>query len=365
MNPIVFVLFGVTGDLARRKIMPALSQVARSADVPIHFVGYGRRSMSQQEFKDYVVASTGEVSFVENAHYIEGELDDSTGYKALCTYISSLQPQQSLFYLALPPRFYLEVVAQLDRAQLCTNTTKLLLEKPFGLSSVTAQQLETILSRSVTEHQIYRVDHFLGKPTIRTLHRDLSEHFAEMTQVSLKLWESSDVAERGALYDELGASRDMIQNHVCAILAQLLSSDPTDPNSRAECMKTFTIGRAQFGQYIGFRAHPGVDGHSHTETFISFGARSGKDIDIQVETGKALANRCHLLTLLNEDAVIAKVNLDTDDNAYETLLQECIAGDHTYFVSWPEVTEQWRITEQLLALKTDVIYYHVGSNGLK
>lgn len=360
MNSIVFVLFGITGDLARHKIMPALLRVARSSDVPIHFVGYGRRNMTQQEFKDFVVLSTGDADLAQISHYIVGELDDSDGYAELATYISSLHPKQSLFYLALPPQFYERVVMQLASAGLSTDTANVLLEKPFGLSGALASMLELTLEKTLTEQQIYRVDHFLGKSTIRTLREKLVNQLPDVTDIGLKLWETTDAAGRGALYDELGTSRDMIQNHVLAILTQLLAANPRDPASRAQHLNDFSVHAAKFGQYKEFRSHPGVDVNSETETFIAFKGMSGT-IRIEVETGKALAQRHHLLTLEKDGRILAEVNLDTDDNAYETLLRECIASDRTYFVSWPEIVEQWRITETLLQFKKGVIHYPVGS----
>jgi glucose-6-phosphate 1-dehydrogenase len=361
MSRVIFILFGVTGDLARRKIIPALADLSHQFDITL--LGYGRQAITTEEFRASIVQAGGSTSFISQADYIQGELDDAAGYKKLTTKIEQVGGDERLYYLSLPPTLYKEVITQLREAKLLNDSVKLLLEKPFGLDLRSALSLQQTLDQAVSEDQVYRVDHFLGKSAVRSLGRAVIPYRSKATSIELQLLETTHAGDRGALYDTLGASRDMVQNHVLAILAQGLAADPRDSGSRTAFIEGLTIFSACFGQYDGYREHVGVDPDSNTETFVSFEGQDTQGHAINVVTGKALAQRLHRFRLKRKGNVIYESDLDSEENAYSTLLRECIEGDVTYFISWPEVQAQWRVAKKILEYKSDVTMYEAGSSG--
>lgn len=318
--------------------------------------------MTTEDFRA-LIRDAGAPSFVvERAEYIQGELDQPMGYQALASRIKEIAADRPLFYLSLPPTLYRDVVASLRQAKLLSSSSRLLLEKPFGLSLDSARQLQAELIQSVNDDQIYRVDHFLGKSVVRSLPGLVMPFKDNMNGATLRLFESADVAERGALFDMLGVSRDMVQNHTLAIIAQAFAEQPKDSVSRAACIARVAINGARFGQYEGYRSHRGVDENSQTETFISFDALLGESVALHVESGKALHARSHYLNLMHNGDELGSVDLDGDDNAYEILLQECIEGDRTYFIGFEEIEAQWRVTEHLLSYKKEITMYPQGAD---
>jgi glucose-6-phosphate 1-dehydrogenase len=319
----VMVIFGGTGDLTRRKLFPALHHLWKERLGPERFavVGVGREALSEAAYRDMLDAAVREYygagfdasvweQMLRSIHYIPGEFADPELYAQLehmlrrITGESQIAPNY-LFYFATPPGFFAEIAAQLGRAGLLNESgdhwRRVVVEKPFGHDLPSALALNLELHRVMEEQQIYRIDHYLGKETVQNI---LAFRFANSTiepiwnrryidHVQITVAESLGIEERGGYYDQAGALRDMIPNHLLAVLAVVAMEPPTSFGAdaiRDEQTKVLRaiqpIGhdevlaatvRGQYGAGVlpggervpAYRSEPKVDPESNTETYAS------------------------------------------------------------------------------------------------
>ena len=262
-EPCVVVIFGATGDLTRRKLLPALYRLARQRLLPAEFaiLGTARPAMDDEEFRLKMREALNEFSeedideaawnsFATGLFYLSGEFDDQQLYakiKAKLLEINASRNTQNnhLFYLATAPDFFGVVARQLGAAGLAHPTgqswTRIIVEKPFGHDLESAKSLNVELAAVFNENQIFRIDHYLGKETVQNL---LVFRFANsifeplwnhnyIDHVQITNAEAIGVEGRGRYYEKAGAVRDMIQNHVFQIVALIAMETPTslEPNS--------------------------------------------------------------------------------------------------------------------------------------
>jgi glucose-6-phosphate 1-dehydrogenase len=258
------VLFGITGDLAKQKLIPALYNLYRTGkiDKKTCFIGFGRKKFSKVDFQNFIEQVIGDknllikdaqknVQKIKNASesaistaatnsgnirefssqwsYIESELDNPSGYKKLA---SALMTDRTLVYISLPPMFQMQVCTQLVASRTLVKNTnrKLILEKPYGFDSVSATKLESFLTRRLSKNQILRVDHYAGKQALVELEEVANQgifndllHKKNIRKIEIRIDESIDVSTRGSFYDGVGALNDVGQNHILHMLATILA----------------------------------------------------------------------------------------------------------------------------------------------
>src|SRR6185437_12281131 len=253
-GPTTVVIFGASGDLTRRKLLPALYQLSRGQRLPTRFnvIGLSRSPMSDGEFRDYLHASLKEFANVDTPNdvsnalarsmtYMNGELDDPNLYKRLCEKTSGDSATDGvLFYLAIPPTVYATVTEHLGRSGLMKPRSdagwrRVIVEKPFGTDLASARELNALMHRHLDESQIFRIDHYLGKETVQNL---LVFRFANgmfepiwnrryIEHVQITAAETVGVERRASYYEGAGALRDMVQNHLMQVLAHVAMEPPT------------------------------------------------------------------------------------------------------------------------------------------
>ena len=255
---VAIVIFGVTGDLARRKLMPALYENAKHDRLPTPFyiLGFARRSWSHEKMRDVLrqgVYDHGRTrpidegvleGLLKNAYYIESTFQDQSGYERLGEVLTQLGVQNTLFYLSTPPGWYATIVENIGQSQLETcpqGWRRIVVEKPFGRDLETALSLDEKLHSVFVEDQIYRMDHYLGKETVQNI---LAFRFGNgifeplwnrkyIDHIQITMAESEGVGTRAGYYDKAGVVRDVFQNHLLQLLTLTAMEAPAVFNAKA------------------------------------------------------------------------------------------------------------------------------------
>jgi glucose-6-phosphate 1-dehydrogenase len=320
-DPSLVVIFGATGDLSHRKILPAFYNLRRAGLLPSEtsIVGYARRPYSDAEFTSEMRASVAEHSrnpvesalwddFARQIHYQQGDFKDPAAYARLAARLDQIDAAAGcrgnrLFYLATPPSAYEDIVANLGAAGLASRPgawSRIVIEKPFGHDLESGRHLNDAVMKAFEESQVYRIDHYLGKDTVRNL---LVFRFANgifepvwnrryVDHVQITVAEELGVETRGGYYDQSGALRDIVQNHIFQVLSIIAMEPPARFESRdvrdekvkvlraippitADEVDLVTV-RGQYGEgYIGgkpvpaYRTEDGVAPDSNTETYVA------------------------------------------------------------------------------------------------
>ena len=282
------VLFGITGDLAYKKLFPALYELTADGHKP-RVIGVARSQGDDAAIRDRAreALKGRDADLIEDLAsritYVQGDYTTADTYERLAETIGSSEPVPVSF-LAIPPGLFDDVATGLATAGL--GGGRLVVEKPFGRDLATARELNDILHRHFSEESIYRIDHFLGKEAVMNL---MVFRFANamlegvwnrhhIERVTITMAESFDIAGRGGFYDGVGAIRDVVQNHLLQMIALLAMEPPVDDNAaslRDEKVKVLRSvraadpARAVRGQYLGYLDEEGVEASSRTETFVA------------------------------------------------------------------------------------------------
>jgi len=326
-HPTTFVIFGVTGDLAKKKLFPALLDLFESNYLPDKFniVGVARRDLSLDEFKGYVKSileerKSGEIdNFLDRLSYVQGEFNENNTYLSLGKHLGNLDTEKydtcsnKLFYLSVPPSLFNLILNNLASSGLtipCSDSsgwTRVLVEKPFGNDLETAEELDMLLGKLFREEQIFRIDHYLAKETVQNI---LTFRFSNtlfeplwnskyIDSVNIKMFEENTAKGRGSFYDSIGALRDVGQNHLLQLLS-LIAMEPCsamNPNEvrerRAKVFNDLKLGKViARAQYEGFKEEEGVKPNSDTETFFALKAfvnnKRWKGVPFNIIAGKGL-----------------------------------------------------------------------------
>lgn len=337
LHPTIFVIFGITGDLAARKLIPALLNLYTKKLLPQRFsiIGFSRRPMARDEFREYIrerlnirpgqFREEDIKHFFDHILYEQGLFDDPRAYARLYERLHDIdmrwgQCSNKLFHLSVPPVLYEGILENLAKSQLTvpcadeTGWTRVLIEKPFGNNTETAQKLDNILGKLFKEEQVFRIDHYLAKESLQNI---LAFRFSNtmfeslwnkdcIEKVHIRLFEKNGVEGRGAFYDSVGALRDVGQNHMLMMLALIGMDKPkllTAQAIRRERAKILSKLKkipkqkmANFvvrGQYQNYTKESGVKANSETETYFRIKAfldlPRWKGVPFYLESGKAMA----------------------------------------------------------------------------
>ncbi len=305
VEPLTVVIFGASGDLTRRKLLPALHTLGCEGFLPegCHVIGVARSRLDDAAFRDRLFQGVQEYArlkpgvcsrwraFAPRISYLEGEYQTPETYRRLAERLSEIEregePGHRLFYMATPPSLYGTIVDQLRRAELNhseSGWTRIVVEKPFGRDSRTAQALNKTIHESFHERQVYRIDHYLGKETVQNI---LALRFANaifeplwnrnyIDHVQITVAESMGVARRAGYYDQAGVLRDMVQNHLLQLVTLAAMEPPAvlDPDAlRDEKVKVLRAirpcSRVLLGQYRGYTTEEAVAEASRTPTYAA------------------------------------------------------------------------------------------------
>lgn len=330
--PHVFVLFGATGDLAKRKLFPGLYRLAAAGRLPEHYaiIGSGRHSPgSDDEFRDRIggglrdsVADIDDDVLSTLLSCLSFQTSDSDDGADLTEAVRTAQKQlgddaRTMIYLSVPPKAMQPMIGMLGRERL-TDGARLVVEKPFGTDLESARDLDAALKDVVDEDQVYRIDHFLGKEAVQNIlavrfANGLIEpawHRSHVTSVQIDVPEELTIEGRGGFYESTGCFRDMISTHLCQVLGFVAMEPPVHldavslRNEKAkvfEAMRPLDPDRVVFGQYDGYRDEDGVDDDSAVETFVALEAfvdtERWQGVPFYLRTGKALAATRRTVTL--------------------------------------------------------------------
>lgn len=328
LQPTTLVIFGVSGDLSQRYLLPALSEICQSSDLKAHLriLGISRRPIEARQILKGPTASLASQFETYRMDY------DAPGeYQKLKTYLKSHDTEQVIFYFAVPPAAVLPIVARLGAAKMNTPRYKLLMEKPFGFDLASAKKLIKQTSQHFKDGQVYRIDHYLAKEMAQNiavflgsnaLFRDVwSNQFIDKIEITAE--ESVGVKGREHFYEQTGALRDVVQSHLLQLAALTLMQPCEDfsdlevlPSHRLAALKQLRLaGGADCiirGQYAGYRQTVGKPG-SKTETFISLLLDSTdtrwKGVPIRLTTGKRLKQKLTEIRVYFKKAQDSQANL--------------------------------------------------------
>ena len=316
----VLVIFGASGDLTRRKLLPAIQNLADSGHLPERYaiLGVARPAIDVEAWR------AEWPGLGPRLEYVAGEFDDPATYQRVAEALARITeahdiPRNYLFYLATPPAVFGTVARQLGDAGLTRQDEgwrRVIVEKPFGYDLASARALNAELSSGLAESQIYRIDHYLGKETVQNI---LAFRFANgifepiwnrryVDHVQMTVAEEVGVETRGGYYDRAGAMRDMVQNHMFQLLSLVAMEPPISFQAdavRDEKVKVLhacapiapeTVRRHVVrAQYDGYRTEPHVAADSRTETFVAMGLQVDNwrwaGVPFYLRTGKKLPTR--------------------------------------------------------------------------
>ena len=421
------VIFGATGDLCKKKLIPALHKLWKKDLLPDNFLitGCARRSPTAQQWKE----SLGEYpeEFLRHLDYVSADLDNVETLSNLPDYL-----QDNTYFLSVPPERYVNAITNLKKSGRLDDpdNSRVVIEKPFGYDYKSADHLSTLVARHLREKQVYRIDHYLGKDTVNNI---IATRFSNI--ILEPLWNRNYIEEvqifatetigcegRSQYYDTAGAVRDMLQNHILQVLSLISMEAPCRMDAkeiRREKTKVLAATRMAedtvFGQYIGYRDEDGVDPRSNTPTFVSgtlyVDNWRWEGVPFRVLTGKKMPYQCVEVVIklktppiklyegeindrivirlqpdphldirmdikspgLNDDLELATLTYQYPQeraiDGYEKLLFDAINGDQSHFVHADEVMESWRIVDDLLCtgdkckIRTVPYVYHAGLWG--
>lgn len=330
-NNLIMVLFGASGDLTHRKLLPALYRLHKAKKLPEGFrlVGYARSADDDAEFRNKADESLKQFfsdeyreedkGFLEMLHYASGGYDDPEGIANLRERMKTGDNSPIIYYMALPPDTTKTVLQNFVDGRLPAENARILMEKPFGLDLESAVDLNRLLKKCFSEANIHRIDHYLAKDTVRNLlvfrfanilfEPIWNRHYVEHIQVSAT--ETIGVENRGGFYDHVGVVRDMLQNHVLLLLAFATMEPPLANDSEsirdriADLLRSIDPPARKdffFGQYDGYRKAKGVSPQSNTPTFaavrLSIQNWRWYDVPVYLMSGKSLDRRVSEVTFV-------------------------------------------------------------------
>lgn len=384
------VLFGITGDLAKQKLIPALFNIFLERDISSKssFIGFGRKDFKKEEFHTFIEQCLKEklpIFYLENPEkiqsfcsqwsYVQSELDSDDGYTKLAQKLSDKEDVSTLVYISLPPVFQLPITKKLIEHGIINKKKGVLkriaFEKPFGFDSESAGKLQRYLDKNLLKQQVLRVDHYAGKQALIEV-ETVAKHgiFKEIlnrkniSKIEVRFNETNDVSKRGSFYDSVGALNDVFQNHIMHMIGVTLSLPICSASKmhlselRSAVLRSLTVkGIPKLGQYKGYSDTLGVKPQSHTETsfniLLQVTEPVWKGVKIYAIGGKKMHKADSSITVYdkkNKELFKIDLNMKGSRDAYEQVFIDAITLNPDRFVSYEQVMEGWKLVEEIKKL---------------